>query len=164
MIKNLIGKGGNQTPARRESGPFDELHRQMDALINGFFSGADTPWHVSLPETQRVFNPSFEIGETEKEFHLSAELPGLTEKDVSVTIEDNFLSISGEKKEEKDEKKKNYHLYERRYGSFNRSFALPENVDTDKISAVVKNGVLEVIIPKKEIEPRKVKKIEIKSK
>lgn len=164
MLKNLIKRHENTSPARKAGNPFDELHRQMDALINGFFSGADMPWRLSLPETEKVFYPSFEIGETEKEFHVSAELPGLTEKDVNVSIEDNVLSISGEKKEEKDEKKKNYHLYERSYGSFSRSFTLPENVDADKISATVKNGVLEILIPKKAVEPKKVKKIEVKSK
>lgn len=166
MIRNLIRKEGHgdASPATRTGGPFDDLHRQMDALINGFFSGYDMPTLVGRAEGQNFVNPSFEIAETEKEFHVSAELPGLTEKDVEVNMEDNLLTIKGEKKEEKDEKNKNYHLYERRYGTFHRAFTLPENSDPDKIAATVKNGVLEIVIPKKEPSKPKTKKIEVKAK
>ncbi len=167
MIRNLIRREGygDASPATRTGGPFGDLHRQMDALINGFFSGYGMPTLGGRAEGQNFVNPSFEIAETEKEFHVSAELPGLTEKDVEVSMEDNLLTIKGEKKEEKDEKKKkNYHLYERRYGSFQRAFSLPENSDADKIAATVKNGVLEIVIPKKEPSKPKTKKIEVKAK
>jgi HSP20 family protein len=95
-----------------------------------------------------AFSPTFDLAEEDKAYTLEAELPGLTDKDVKVSIEDGLLTISGEKKCESERKSKNFLHIERRYGSFSRSFELPKNVDADKIEARCKNGVLTVTLPK----------------
>jgi len=105
--------------------------------------------------------PKVDIVENESDFTIHADLPGLDKKDIKVSVENGVLSISGEKKEEKKEKEKGkYYYYERSYGSFSRSFALPENVKEKDISANFKNGVLELVLKKSEkVMP---KEIEVK--
>jgi HSP20 family protein len=102
--------------------------------------------------------PSVDIFETENEVVLAAEIPGVDEKDVEIKVEDNNLTIRGERKFEKETKEENYHRIERSYGSFFRSFALPSYIDQDRIEAEHENGVLKIRMPKKaELKPRKVK-------
>jgi HSP20 family protein len=105
-----------------------------------------------------------DVVETEKEYQITAELPGLSEKDVEVVVADEILTIKGEKKEEKEEKAKNYYLSERRYGAFKRSFQLPSGVDADKIEAGFQNGVLTLTLPKTPEAQKSEKKIAIKTK
>jgi HSP20 family protein len=89
---------------------------------------------------------------------LTAEVPGLSEKDVEIKIEDNVLSLQGERKLEKETREENYHRIERAYGAFYRSFTLPNYIDQDKIKAEHENGVLKITMPKKaELKPRKVR-------
>src|SRR3990172_5392275 len=106
--------------------------------------------------------PAVDIVEKEKEYEITAELPGLDENNVEVKFADGLLTIKGEKREEKEERKKDYYLSERRFGSFQRSFQLPDGVDADKIEACFKNGVLTVTLPKSPEAQRKEKKIAIK--
>jgi HSP20 family protein len=94
--------------------------------------------------------PSVDIAETAEAFEIKAELPDLRKEDVKVSVEDGQLRISGERKQEKEEKGKKFHRVERSYGSFMRSFSLPENVDDAKLSAEYKDGVLNVRLPKTE--------------
>jgi HSP20 family protein len=94
--------------------------------------------------------PSVDIAETPEAFEIKAELPDVKKDDVKVTVEDGELRISGERKQEKEEKGKKFHRVERSYGSFMRSFSLPENVDDSKLSAEYKDGVLNVRLPKTE--------------
>jgi HSP20 family protein len=102
--------------------------------------------------------PSVDIYETENEVVLSAEIPGVDEKDVEIKVEDNNLTLRGERKFEKETKEENYHRVERSYGSFFRSFALPSYIDQDRIEAEHENGVLKIRMPKRaELKPRKVK-------
>ena len=102
--------------------------------------------------------PSVDIYEDENHLVLTAEVPGIDEKDIEIKIEDNTLSIQGERKMEKETKEENYHRIERAYGSFFRSFTLPNYVEQDKIQAEHENGVLKIMMPKKpELKPRKVK-------
>jgi HSP20 family protein len=108
--------------------------------------------------------PAVDVVEKEKEYQLLAELPGLDEKDVEVSVADDILTIKGEKKEEKEEKAKNYYVSERRYGTFQRSFQLPAGVDAEKIEANFQKGVLTVTLPKAPEALKKEKKIAIKSK
>ena len=116
---------------------------------------------TTTPSETTGWLPSVDIKETEKEFVMSVELPGVTPKDVSVEVKDGCLTISGEKKLESEEKKDRYTRIERCYGSFTRSFTLSENVDETKIGASHKDGVLTLTLPKKEgVKPRK---IEIKN-
>ena len=102
--------------------------------------------------------PAVDIYETESEVVLTAEIPGIEEKDVEIKVEDNTLTLRGERKFEKETKEENYHRIERAYGSFFRSFTLPNYVDQDKIEAEHENGILKVRMPKRaELKPRKVK-------
>ena len=92
--------------------------------------------------------PSAEVTEEKKSYQISAELPGVEEKDISLTLQDHMLTISGEKKSERKEETKDYHLSERRYGSFQRSFRVPDDVDENKISASFDKGVMTIVLPK----------------
>lgn len=111
---------------------------------------------------ERVVVPAFDISETEKEYVISGEIPGVEPKDLEITLTDGILSIKGEKKQESEEKEENYHRFERRYGSFQRSFRLPENISRDKLDASYKDGILKLTLPKS--EESEVKKIEVKEK
>src|SRR6202034_3007172 len=98
-----------------------------------------------------------DIQETADAYRIQAELPGLTKEDIHVTLENSVLRLSGERKWEKDVKKENYHRIERTYGSFARSFALPNQVSSDKVEASFANGVLSVVVPKAEAaKPRQI--------
>jgi HSP20 family protein len=101
------------------------------------------------------------VTETEKETEITAELPGLEEKDVQINVADGVLTIRGEKKAEKEEKDKDYRLLERTYGSFSRALELPAGVDPDTIKASIAKGVLTVTVPKP--APAAVKKVEVKT-
>ena len=110
---------------------------------------------ITLPE----WTPLADITEDDREYVIKAELPELRKEDVKVTVENGVLTISGERKFEKEEKKKKYHRVERGYGSFVRTFALPEDADAGKVKAEFKHGMLEVHLPKN--ERAKPKQIEV---
>jgi HSP20 family protein len=154
--------------------PFESLRDEVDRIFEEFTRGFGR-WPVG----RRVFDiepllryetalgvsaPVVDIVEKEKEYQISAELPGLDEKDIDVSVADDVLTLKGEKKEEKEEKAKNYYLSERRYGAFRRSFQLPSGVDAEKIEASFAKGVLTVILPKTPEAQKKEKKIAIKAK
>jgi HSP20 family protein len=107
--------------------------------------------------------PAVDIVESEKAYEISAELPGMDEKNIEVHVVNGCLTIKGEKWEETEEKRKDYFLRERRFGSFERSFRLPEGVDKDKIEATFKKGVLTVTLPKSAEAQKAKKKIEVKT-
>jgi HSP20 family protein len=144
-------------PSTAETDPFRALQRRMDHLFDDFAS--DYRWPFS--NGSNVPAPRVDVGETETEVTVEAELPGVDEKDIDVTLVDNLLTIKGEKKQEKEEKRKDYHLTERSYGSFSRSMALPFDADPDKIKAAFKDGVLTITLPKPPEIKAKVKKIAI---
>jgi len=113
---------------------------------------------MSEPSAGRPWSPAVDIVETEDGLTLKADLPDVKIEDIDIRVENNTLSIRGNRKFEKDQKAKGYHRIERSYGEFVRSFALPSTVDTEKVSADYKNGVLTVALPKKETaKPRQVK-------
>jgi len=113
---------------------------------------------VSEPQTNRPWTPAVDIFETENELVLKADLPDVDLKDIDVRVENQTLTITGQRRFEKQESATGYHLIERSYGNFQRSFALPNTFDTEKISAAFKNGVLSVSLAKKEAaKPRTVK-------
>jgi HSP20 family protein len=136
---------------------------EMDRFVDRFTTGfgiTPIPAFRSDPAF-RLPNPAVDITEDDASFKFSAELPGLTEKDVQVSLSGNTLLIKGEKRRESDETDKGYHLSERCYGEFQRSFLLPEGADGDRIDARFANGVLTVIVPKTaQAAP---KKIEVKA-
>ena len=116
----------------------------------------------TLFEGEEMVNPHFDISETEKEYVMSGEIPGIDVKDLNVTLTDGIITIKGEKKKETEEKQENYHRIERHYGSFERSFRVPDKVKTEKLDAQYKDGVLKLTLPKAEVS--EVKKIEVKEK
>ena len=105
--------------------------------------------------------PAVDIVDKNKAYEITAELPGLDENNIDVKFADGTVTIKGEKRDEKEEKKKDYYLSERRYGSFQRSFGVPDGVDADKIAATFKNGVLTVTLPKTAEAQKSEKKIAI---
>jgi HSP20 family protein len=137
---------------------FDEL---FDSMLRGWPSL--TGWREAQPLAAGDFDfaPRVDTAETDAAYEVTIELPGVEEKDVKVSVEDDMLSISGEKKAEREEKKKNYYMSERSYGSFRRSFTLPDNVAADKIGAKFEKGVLSVTLPKTAPTPAKQRTIPI---
>lgn len=125
----------------------------FERLFDEDFFGLFDRWTLSPSH----FHPSVDIKETDKEITLSAELPGLTEKDIHVEFNDHTLTLSGEKKMEDRRDDEKYHCYESFYGSFKRSFRLPEEAKGDKVKAKLKNGVLNITIPKeKKLKPKEI--------
>jgi len=124
-------------------------------LFEEFFS--DFPFTGSMLESRESWVPSVDILEKDGNLILRAELPGMTEKDIDLKIEGNTLTLKGERKMDKEDNKSNYHRVESFYGSFTRSFRLPDTVDYEKINAEYKNGVLTVTLPQKpEVKPREI--------
>ena len=114
----------------------------------------------SLFEEREAWVPAFDVIENDKEYVLTAELPGIDPKDIDITISNGILTIKGEKKREEENKGEGYYFMERRYGAFQRSFRIPEEIKVDEVDATYKNGVLKLVLPKAEVN--NVKKIEIK--
>jgi HSP20 family protein len=166
----------NEQPAvtkpHTEDSSLQTLRRQVDRLFEDFQRGY---WH--LPFKKTAFDvepfwrgdfvlgatPSVDIVEKDNVYKVSAELPGIAAGDIDVKFSDGMLSISGEKQEDKEEKKKDYFLSERHYGSFRRSFRVAEGVDADKIEATFKNGVLTVTLPKTAEARKNTKTITVKA-
>lgn len=152
-------------------GSFDALRREIDQVFESFGLGA-----LRLPFARSTFNldtamreqpwsiaPAVDVAEKEKEFEITVELPGLDEKDVEVKFANGTLTIRGEKKEAKEQREKDYFLSERRYGAFQRSFRVPEGVETDKIDATFTKGLLTVKLPKTAAAQKAEKKIAVKA-
>ena len=131
------------------------LQSEMNRLFNTFF---DTPTAgAGNGNAVRRWVPSMDLVETDEHFVLRADLPGLTEADVSIELEDNVLTVSGERTAEHEDKKEGFYRMERSFGQFRRSLTLPDGVDADGIAATFDKGVLEVRIPKpEERKPRRV--------
>jgi HSP20 family protein len=139
--------------------PFLSLQREIDRLFEDFTRGFATM--PSFTGGNGALMPSTDVTETDKEIEITAELPGLEEKDVQVNLADGVLTIRGEKKAEKEEKERNYRLVERSYGSFERSITLPDGVKAEDVKASIAKGVLSVKVPKP--APAQARKIEVKS-
>jgi HSP20 family protein len=130
------------------------IQSEMNRLFNTFF---DAPSTTSNGGTFRRWIPPMDLVETDGEFVLRADLPGLTEADVNIEFEDNVLTVSGERKSEHEERNEGYYRIERSSGAFRRSLTLPEGVDPEAVKATFDRGVLEVRVPKpEERKPRKV--------
>jgi HSP20 family protein len=128
-----------------------------------FFSGSDTGIFAPFFSSAGALAPSMDVTEDASAYTITAELPGLEDKDVDVSIDGSMLNIKGEKQQETERKEKNYYLSERSYGSFARSLYLPDGVDRDKISAQISKGVLTVTLPKTAAAQNNSKKIEVKA-
>ncbi len=147
-------------PFKMRWDPFKELEEMEKRLATLFGRVPLRSEGEKEAMTVAEWSPLVDITEDEKEYLIKAELPEVKKEDVKLTIQDNVLSISGERKYEKEEKGKKYHRVERAYGSFMRSFTLPEDADGSKVSAEYKDGVLKVHLPKS--EKAKPKAIEVK--
>jgi HSP20 family protein len=135
---------------------FERMRRDMDRLWDSFFERG-----TLRGEDGREWLPSLDVAETKNEIVVKAEVPGMEPKDIDVSLSDGLLTIKGEKKQEREEKEENYHLVERNYGSFTRSIRLPNEVQSDKINASYKNGVLKIVLPKSEEAKKKEIKIKV---
>ncbi len=155
-LRSLMPVGRDRNVARSDN-PFMSLQREIDRLFDDFTRGL--PAFSSGGATEML--PSVDVTENDKQIEITAELPGLEDKDVQVNFADNVLTIRGEKKAEKEEKDKTYRLVERSYGSFVRSLELPAGVNADAIKASIDKGVLKVTVPKP--VPAQVKKIDVKT-
>ena len=134
------------------------LYSGMERLFDDFFGiGRD----LENPAFRRAWVPAVDVEETGNAYHLKAELPGLKKEDVRISVEDNVLTLTGERREEKEEKGRKVHRMERCAGSFTRSFSLPAAIQADKVTAAYKDGVLTVQVPKR--EDAKPRQVEIKS-
>lgn len=155
------------SPALQPWRPLESLHREIDRLFGEFGGGWPSlgrPLFGEEPIWQAaIMAPAVDVTEDEKAYEVTAELPGMDEKNIEVNVADGSLTIKGEKKEEKEEKKKDYYLHERHFGSFQRSFTLPKGVDSNKIGAAFKKGVLTVTLPKTAEAQKSQKKIEVKA-
>lgn len=160
-IKNLIPFGKKNMEVRREEeNPFAMMQREMNRIFDSF----NRNWGVgAYPDVTGSFMPRLDVTEDAKAFTVTAELPGMNEKEIDLSLSGDTLTIRGEKKEEKEDKNRNYYYSERSYGSFMRSVPLPRQVATDKVSASFKKGVLTITLPKTAAALEATKKIEVKS-
>jgi HSP20 family protein len=130
--------------------------REFIAMNERLGTFLDRSW--DSPPSTTAWNPSVDIFENDNEVIFKAELPGMNAKDIEVRLENNVLILKGERRFEKETKEENYHRIEREYGNFSRSFALPTAVNGDKVTAEYKDGILKVMLPKKEeIKPKPIK-------
>ena len=129
----------------RPFGELGSLRREMDRLWDSFFG--ERPLARAW---EREWAPSLDVSETKDNFVVKAEVPGIDAKDIDISLTGDVLTIKGEKKQEKEEKEEDYHLVERSYGAFSRSIRLPAEVESTKIRASYKNGILRVTLPKSE--------------
>lgn len=165
-IRDLIpwSRQENKVPAQvsaagAASDPVLSLHREVNRLFEDVFRGFGVP---ALAGVERgLLAPSVELAETDKEIRVTAELPGLDEKDVEVIVEEGVLTLRGEKKSEVEDKDRGYS--ERSYGRFERRIGLPKGIEQDKASATFKNGVLTVTVPKTASAAESVRRIPVNS-
>ena len=163
-----------QTPSPRtvSSDPRQAFRTEMDRLFDRFAGGFGLPLVRRLFDVEPLWRddamtgmtlPAVDVSEDEKAFKITAELPGMTQKNIDVTVTGDLIVLKGEKQQEHEERTKNRYLAERSYGTFQRSFYLPEGVARDKITAEFTNGVLTVTLPKTVEAQAQQKKIEVKA-
>ncbi|MBN2704753.1 MAG: Hsp20/alpha crystallin family protein [Pontiellaceae bacterium] len=157
--KSILRKGHSGALSRRKGNdPFHVLHREINELFDGYCRGfggsAGKRWSGST---------GLELSETKDEVRVRVELPGMSQKDISVELEEDMLTIRGERKEEKETQKRNYHISEMSYGNFYRTIPLPAKVERNDASAKFKRGILTLTLPKSEETRKEYKRIPIQS-
>jgi len=169
-VKSEEKAPGMPTPQVRQ--PFEALRHEVDRLFEDFDRDFwRTPFRNSMFDVEPFWRrqlagaatPAVDVVEKDNAYEITADLPGHDEKDVEVRLSNGNLTIKGEKREEKEEKKEDYYLKERHFGSFERMFRVPDGVDADKIEAKFNKGVLTVTLPKKPEAQKPSKKIEVKA-
>ncbi|MBW2220716.1 MAG: Hsp20/alpha crystallin family protein [Deltaproteobacteria bacterium] len=144
------------TLSRRSNRPWWMTPLGREPLGDIFFDRLYPEWRRDMGEE---VTPSIDFSEKDGKYFLTAELPGINKDDISITIEDGYVTLSGKKEENKEESGSNFYLKETKYGSFSRSFRLPGKVDENKVDATYKEGVLTVVMPQE--EATETKKIEV---
>lgn len=161
-MKSMMPFGRSTGPARRDRAPdpFATMRQEMDRLFDSF----TRDWSLPSQLPSGFLSPKVDVAETEKGLEISAELPGIDQRDISLDLSEGILTLAAEHKEEKEEKdeKKHYHLVERSHGSFLRRFAIPFEPDANKVRASFDKGVLKVMVPRSAAAEKQVKKIAIK--
>lgn len=167
--KDVPVKKETEAPVVREAHPIMSLRDEIDRVFDrmGFqwprwwdpFREMGAPWGVREIEV----SPRLDVTETEDAYEISAELPGMDEKDIEVTVTSGNLVLKGEKRQEKETKEKDYHLMERSYGQFRRAVRLPNGVDEEKIGAKFSKGVLTLTLPKTKEAKEKTRKIQVQA-
>lgn len=148
--------------------PMQQLHREIDRLFDQTFRGFGLPpfgfeRSVEPAMVDGMIKPTLNLGATDSEYSITVEIPGVDEKDLSVEISNDTLTIRGEKKQELEEKDKNYYRMECSYGTFQRVLSLPEDADQESVKAVFKKGVLTVTLPRKALPKSTAKQIAVTS-
>jgi len=163
MFQSLIPFewGGSSLPSKRRGhDPFARLHEEVEKAFESFGRLPAMRW----PGNGEMADFKIDMSETEKEFRITAELPGVEEKDVDVTLRGDLLTIKGEKKIEEERKKEDYRVVERSYGVFERTFRLPYEVAEEDVAAEFDKGVLKIVLPKPAEVRSETKKIAVKAK
>ncbi len=160
----MVGKKTANVPSLWSSGMFDDFRKEMDNLLEGFFGDRETAAaRTGMPSLSMTgaIRPAIDIAETEAAITLTAELPGMAEDQIDLSVRDGALILKGEKTVAHDSDTHDVHVVERSYGSFQRSFPLPDRVDADAISAKFDKGVLIVTMPKREEAKSNQRKIKV---
>lgn len=160
-IRDLLPFSSN-VPVRRGANPIATFQDEVNQLFSDFFGEAHLPAWMHRSQPAFTFNPAMDVTENDKQFKITCELPGLDARDVQINASEGYITIRGEKKEEKKEEREGYFRQERSYGSFQRVLPLPDIANLDKAEASFKNGVLTLTIPKKAGTQSKERKIEIR--
>lgn len=158
-MRSLIFRNNNELVNRQDERDVWSLHSQINRIFDDFFH-----YPLASYNSERGISPRMNFAETEKDYEITVELPGMAEKDIEITYHDGTLAIKGEKKEEHEEKDKGYFLKERSYGAFQRSISLPGKINVEGIKAEFKKGVLGISVPKASEEEAQIKKISITGK
>lgn len=142
--------------------PMQSFQNEINRMFDDFFKDPFAPLTLREPAFAGEFSPRVDMVESDKDFKVTAELPGMDVKDIQISLEQDSLVLSGEKKSEYEEKQKGYHRLERRFGSFQRVIPLTTEVDESKVDAQFKNGVLTITLPKTPAAVKTARKIEVK--
>ena len=150
---NIVHRPANTNAPSNAMSPFDPFRTMRELMRFDPFAEMST---MNVGQALQ-FNPDFEVKETREGYQFRADLPGIKEKDLEISMTGNRLSVSGHREAEKRDESDRYYLYERSYGSFTRSFTLPDGIDSTKIAAELKDGVLTLMVPRRpETQPRKI--------
>lgn len=166
---NVMPYSGKRMPIRRDQDALYPLQREMNRLFDEFmglqggFFGLSPELPILNRDQLSDIAPRVDVSETDKELLIKVDVPGMTEKDVTITFNRDVLTISGEKQQDKEESARGWYRMERQYGSFSRSIALPFEVDINKADAIYKHGVLTIKLPKSESSQRTEKAIPVKA-
>jgi HSP20 family protein len=158
-----LKRRGEKMAVRRENeSPMMAIQNEMNRLFDNFFSDPFELSPIAIRRLPAEFTPRVNVSETEAAMQVTAELPGMEEKDIQISLEQDCLVLSGEKKSENEEQGKNFHRYERSYGSFQRVIPLVSEIQEDKVDATFKNGILTITLPKAASAVKAAKKIAVK--